>query len=229
SEALLFLFPSSVSSRSAYDLPNCEVREAELRETCSQAEPGNKEVSRIWRLFMSRSRYRIFETEFPYFCTCTIVGWLPVFTRREAVQIVFDSWKYLQQERQFQIFGYVILENHLHLIAKAPDLPDVLHRFKSYTAREIIELLKRRSARVLLSQLKHHKLRHKTDSEYQVWQEGSHPEQIQGDEMMWQKLGYVQNNPVERGYVDDPLHWRYSSARNYARQPGLIDVMTTWM
>ena len=35
--------------------------------------------------------------------------------------------------------------------------------------------------------------------------------------------------PVVRGYVDDPVHWRYSSARNYAGQLGLIDVVTDWM
>jgi hypothetical protein len=34
--------------------------------------------------------------------------------------------------------------------------------------------------------------------------------------MMLQKLEYMHVNPVKRGYVDDPLHWRYSSARNYA-------------
>jgi hypothetical protein len=40
---------------------------------------------------MTRTRYRIGETDYPYFMTCTIVGWLAVFTRPEAVQIVFDS------------------------------------------------------------------------------------------------------------------------------------------
>lgn len=30
---------------------------------------------------MTRSRYRIFETEYPYFLTCMVVGWVPVFTR----------------------------------------------------------------------------------------------------------------------------------------------------
>ena len=72
------------------------------------------------------------------------------------------------------------------------------------------------------------KLRHKTKSEYQVWQEGSQPKLVANDEMMRQKLEYVHNNPVKRGYVDDPLHWRYSSARNYAGQPGLIEVVTDW-
>jgi putative transposase len=172
---------------------------------------------------MTRSRYRIFETEYPYFMTCTIVGWLPVFTRPEAAEIIYDSWRYLQRERNFKLFGYVILENHLHQIASAPDLSDVMQRFKSYTARSIIDLLERRSAEVLLRQLRAHKLPHKTQSEYQVWQEGSHPEQIRSDLMMWQKLEYMHNNPLARGYVDDPLHWRYSSARNYAGMPGLID------
>ncbi len=147
---------------------------------------------------MTRSRYRFFETEYPYFLTCTIVGWLPVFTRTEAVEIVYDSWRFLQQNQDLEIYGYVILENHLHLIGKAADLSTVIKNFKSFTARSLIELLERRSASMLLRQLRAHKLRHKTESEYQVWQEGSHPEQIQSDEMMWQKLEYVHNNPVAR-------------------------------
>lgn len=177
---------------------------------------------------MTRSRYRIFEDECPYFLTWTIVGWLPVFTRQEAVEIVFDSWRYLQREHGFKLFGYVILENHLHLIASAPALEKVIKDSKSFTARQLIDLLERREATVLLKQLQFHKLAHKVESEYQLWQEGSHPEQIQNDSMMWQKLEYIHNNPVERGYVDDPVHWRYSSAKNYAGQPGLIDVITDW-
>ena len=178
---------------------------------------------------MTRTRYRIFETEYPYFMTCTLVGWLPVFTRPEAVQILFDSWRFLQQQRNFKLYGYVVLENHLHLIASAPDLSDVMKSFKMYTARQIIELLERHVATVLLRQLRALKLRHKTESEYQVWQEGSKPKQLGSDEMMLQKLEYLHNNPVKRGYVDDPVHWRYSSARNYAGQPGLVDVVIDWV
>jgi hypothetical protein len=80
----------------------------------------------------------------------------------------------------------------------------------------------------LLQQLKWYKAQHKIDQVYQLWQEGSHPQQILNDDMMRQKLEYIHNNPVERGYVDDPTHWRYSSARNYAGLPGLIEVTTEW-
>lgn len=46
--------------------------------------------------------------------------------------------------------------------------------------------------------------------------------------MMRQKIEYIHNNPVKRGYVDKPTDWRYSSARNYAGMEGLIPVTTKW-
>jgi hypothetical protein len=42
--------------------------------------------------------------------------------------------------------------------------------------------------------------------------------------MFIQKLEYIHNNPVRRGYVDDPAHWRYSSYRNYMGLPSLLEV-----
>lgn len=177
---------------------------------------------------MSRTRYRFDEGPRPHFLTCTVVAWLPVFTRREAVQIVLDSWTFLQGERRFVLLGYVVLENHLHFIAAGDDLSHQVGRFKSYTARRLIDLLETRNAHTLLEILNYYKLRHKVDQDIQFWQEGSHPEAISDDAMMWQKLEYMHNNPLKRGYVDDPLHWRYSSARNYAKQPGLVEVVTEW-
>ena len=69
---------------------------------------------------------------------------------------------------------------------------------------------------------------HKTESDYQVWEEGNHPQLIETESVMRQKLDYIHQNPVKRGYVDRPEHWRYSSARNYAGQPGLIEVERAW-
>ena len=53
---------------------------------------------------MARTRYRIFENEreYPYFMTCTVVGWLPVFTRPQTVDIVLNSWRHLREHNQFQ-------------------------------------------------------------------------------------------------------------------------------
>jgi putative transposase len=95
---------------------------------------------------MTRTRYRIYEDYYPYFLTCTVVGWLPVFTRPETVQIVLDSWHFLQNANRLTIYGYVILENHLHLVASSSDLAKEIGNFKSFTARQIMTTSKRKES-----------------------------------------------------------------------------------
>jgi putative transposase len=179
---------------------------------------------------MTRTRYRFCEaeSEYPCFMTCTIVAWQPVFTRPETFQIIYDSWKHLQREKEFKLLAYVILENHLHLIASAPQLAKAMQAFKGFTAHEIIRTLEEHHADLLLRQFEFFKLKHKTKSQHQVWQESSHPQQLRTEEAMWQKVEYIHMNPLKRGFVNDPVHWQHSSARNYAGQSGLIDVITDW-
>ena len=177
---------------------------------------------------MTRSRYRFLGPDAPYFLTLTVNHWLPVFTRPETVEVLYDGWRYLCEHHAFELYGYVILENHLHLIARSPDLGKDIQRFKSYSAKRIIEVLVAHRAKRLLRMLELFKRRHKTKSTYQVWEEGSHPQRIEDEEVMRQKLEYIHHNPVKRGYVDLPEHWRWSSARNYAGQDGLIELSTAW-
>jgi putative transposase len=120
------------------------------------------------------------------------------------------------------------MENHVHLIAQADSLSAEMSRFKSYTARRIIDLIKEQRNTHILRQLKANKLDHHKDSTYQFWQEGTHPQHIQGRKMMMQKIDYIHDKPVRLGYVDQPVHWRYSSARNYAGMQSLLDVCAVW-
>ena len=131
---------------------------------------------------------------------------------------------YQRANEGLQLFGYVILENHLHFVAQAPRLDKCLSSFKSFTAGRLIELLEVHKAKRLLDRLRLAKQAHKRDREYQFWQEGSHAELICSEPVMRQKLDYMHQNPVQRGYVDLPEHWRYSSARNYLGQAGLIEI-----
>jgi REP element-mobilizing transposase RayT len=176
---------------------------------------------------MGRNRYRILDPAAPHFLTCTVLQWLPLFAQPANAQILLDALFYLQREGGLTLYGYVILENHCHLLGRSSNVGKTISSFKSYTAGAIVKRLSERHSPVL-ELLAFHKARHKTDREHQVWQEGSHPEQIEGEIMMLQKLEYIHNNPVARGYVDDPVHWRYSSARNYAGIRGLIAVTTRW-
>lgn len=173
---------------------------------------------------MGRSRYTITEPGKPHFLTCTVMEWLPVFTRPDTVQILFDSWNYLREHDGLRLYGYVVLENHLHFIAQAAQLDHCVARFKSYTARRIVNYLQVQQVEYLLARLRFAKRLHKADREYQFWQEGCHAELIFSDAVMREKLDYIHNNPVKRGYVDRAEHWRYSSARNYAGLNGLIPI-----
>jgi putative transposase len=177
---------------------------------------------------MTRSRYKVYDNAYPHFLTCTIVDWRPVFTRQDAVQILLDSLNFLQREKRIILFAYVVLENHIHFIASSDALSKEAGDFKSYTARRLLDLLDTVGAKSLLDQSAFRKARHKTDRDHQFLQESSHPQQITSDDMMRQKIDYIHNNPIKRGFVDDPIHWRYSSARNYAGLAALIDVSTDW-
>jgi REP element-mobilizing transposase RayT len=173
---------------------------------------------------MGRSRYVILEPDKPHFLTCTVVEWLPVFTRPDAVQILLDSWSHQRRHDGLRLYGYVILENHLHFVAQAPRLDKCVSSFKSFTAAQLIELLKIRKAERLLGRMRFAKCTYKRDREYQFWQEGFHAEMVISEAVMREKLDYIHQNPVKRGYVDEPGHWRYSSARNDAGRKGLVEV-----
>ena len=173
---------------------------------------------------MGRDRYVITEPDKPHFLTCTVVEWLPVFSRPEVVNILLNSWKYQREHEGLRLYGYVIMENHLHFIAQADQLDRCLASFKSFTGRSIIRSLQEKQHESLLTRLRSAKQPHKSDREYQFWQEGSHAELILSDEMMREKLEYLHANPVKRGYVDRAEQWRYSSARNYAGETGMIEI-----
>jgi putative transposase len=177
---------------------------------------------------MPRSRYRFGDDHFPYFITNTIVAWLPVFSQPEFASVVIESWNFLQKERAIDLMAFVVMENHVHWIGAGPDLAKRVGEFKSFSATSIIKRMQAKGYDTLLQELSFYKARHKLDQDHQLWQEGSHPQQIDSDEMMWQKIEYIHNNPLRRGYIDDPTHWRYSSARAYAGQKSLVEVYRHW-
>jgi putative transposase len=176
---------------------------------------------------MGRSRYKITDPSAPHFLTFTVLHWLPLFTKPDTVNILLDSFRFLQSNG-FKIYAWVILENHLHVVAQSDDLTRDIASFKSFTAKQLLVYLQNNNLRTLLDQFTYYKKVHKTQSLHQVWQEGCHPELIQNIDMLRQKIIYIHENPVKRGYVDLPEHWRYSSARDYVSGNGLLEIYKCW-
>lgn len=71
---------------------------------------------------MARTRYKIYETAYPYFITTNIVEGYPVFSNRLAAEIILEGFSFLQNKRKTVLYAYVIMENHIHLIVQSEKL-----------------------------------------------------------------------------------------------------------
>jgi len=130
----------------------------------------------------------------------------------------------MREERDISIIAYVIMENHLHAIVQGEQLTKKIGSFKSFAARKIIDMMKQDDHTFWLQKIRSMNTALDFKQDFIFWERGFYPKQIIGDDMLYQKIEYIHNNPVRRGYVDKPEDWRYSSARNYAGMEGLISV-----
>ena len=171
-----------------------------------------------------RSRYKFSIEKGLYFVTSTIVEFIPVFTSEKYFQIIINSFEYCRTNKGIKIFAYVIMDNHFHLLISGENLSDKIRSIKRHTAKEIIEHVKRDNKLWLLNQFKFYKKKYKKESNYQVWQEGAHPQIITTVDVAEQKMNYIHYNPVKRGLVKEPQDWKYSSAGNYYYGKGVIEI-----
>jgi putative transposase len=128
------------------------------------------------------------------------------------------------------LYAYVIMDNHVHLIAAADDLSKEIGDFRSFTARQIVDWLQARNAQRVLT-AREGEARPQNGPHVPSLAGGKPPRDDTGrgdDSPESQKVTYIHDNPVKRGYVDEAIHWRYSSARNYAGLPGFIEVTCAW-
>lgn len=166
------------------------------------------------------------------YLTLTTVGWVDIFTRQIYRTILIDSLKYCIDNKGLLVHAYVVMPNHLHLLASTQSpfqLADVLRDFKAHTARTILQYLQNTSyvesrRKWLLHVLNYHAYGRKDQQSYQVWQSGNHPILLYSKKVILQKLQYVHLNPVRAGFVTQPADWLYSSAPFYETGEGLLDV-----
>jgi len=93
---------------------------------------------------MSRN-YKFNNPDGIYFISFATVEWVDVFTRNEYKNILIESLKHCQAEKGLILFAFVIMSNHVHLIAKANEehsLSDVLRDFKKFTSKAIVKAIK---------------------------------------------------------------------------------------
>ncbi len=175
-------------------------------------------------------KYKVNNPNGVYFITCTIIGWVDLFTRPEYKEIIIQSLKYCIKEKGLVVHAYVIMSSHIHLIVSAKDdthLPSIIRDFKTFTSKSLvkeIQVINESRREWMLNKFKFEANRQKRGRQYKLWQDGFHPVELLTPEMVIQKLDYIHQNPVNERVVDESIDYIYSSARQYADEVGELEV-----
>jgi REP element-mobilizing transposase RayT len=127
----------------------------------------------------------------------------------------------------FLLLAYVIMLDHVHLLASRPSTTsDLLRVIKGITARRIIDYLKVHSYESSLGKLRHQERDRKY--RYSLWQTDKNVLPVFSEGMFLEKVNYIHCNPVRAGLVDHADDYRWSSARVWHRrsledEPLLLD------
>jgi putative transposase len=179
---------------------------------------------------MSR-KYKFFDKSELYFITYTVVDWIDVFTRNLYRDILLDSWNYCIKNKGLRIHAWCIMTNHVHMIisSEKEELSHIMRDMKSYTStslrKHITENPKESRKKWMLRLMKRAGNKNSNNKDFQFWQQHNHPLLLDSNFLLEQKLDYIHNNPVKAGFVDEPEDYVYSSARDYAGEKGLIDIV----
>lgn len=147
------------------------------------------------------------------FFTATILEWKPLLKQEKYKFIIIDSLRYLIQKERIHLNGFVLMNNHIHLlwqIREGQTRAAVQRDFMKYTAQQIkLDLVKNHP-----EVLAHFAVQAK-DRKYQIWERNALSVSIWSEPVFYQKLAYIHHNPVRAGLCSLPEDYIYSSAAFY--------------
>jgi len=173
--------------------------------------------------------YQIVNQSAIHYMTFQVVDWVDIFTRQVYRDIVLDSFRYSQKEKGLWLYAYVIMSNHIHLIAASKDgkLSDLVRDIKKFTAAKILKAIETEteSRRDWLLKRFEFAARSKANMKAsQFWTHENHAVEIFSDKFFFQKVDYIHLNPVRAGIVAKAEDYLYSSASNFMDKGGLINI-----
>ncbi|HRT90095.1 MAG TPA: transposase [Bacteroidales bacterium] len=173
--------------------------------------------------------YKIIDQTKLYFVTFRVTGWVDIFTRDSYRNIIIDNLEFCIQNKGLEIYAWVLMSNHLHLLLKSNtgNLSGTIRDFKSYTGKMIInEIINGTESRKewMLKLFLRKSSDDNKHGQYQVWAHNNHAEIIDSDKFIEQKLEYIHMNPVRNGLVVRPEDYRYSSAVDYSGDKGMLTI-----
>ena len=153
---------------------------------------------------MSRLRRPILHLRF-LFVTTNLLRNRPPFRDCE-LDILALTLGGIRERLPFSLCGYCLLRDHVHAIVlphEETTISDVMKRFKLATFQRL------RAAR----------FRSKP-----FWQSRFYDHALRTRSAFDEALDYMHMNPVRKGFVENPLAWKWSSARWLAESTGAIEI-----
>jgi putative transposase len=149
-----------------------------------------------------------------HFVTFTVHQWVDVFTRSIYSGILLESLRYCQDNKGLEVFAWVVMSNHCHLIvrAKNENLPDVIRDFRKFTAKNIFKAIQENPSE---SRKRWLEMTLTFNNQIWFWEKGYHGEEIYSHTFYKSKVDYIHANPVRSGIVEKPEDYLLSSAGDY--------------
>ena len=144
-----------------------------------------------------------------HFLTSSCYHRLPYFQSIHSRTTFESSLEMARKKYNLCVYGYVVMPEHVHMLVNEPEQD---------TLAKAIQSLKQSVARTLAL---------RADTPF--WQARYYDFNVWSERKFKEKLRYIHRNPVERGLVDRPEDWPWSSFRHYMNgEPGLVEIESEW-
>ncbi|MFQ3675256.1 MAG: transposase [Endomicrobiia bacterium] len=169
---------------------------------------------------MKEIKYRklkhYFEKGNIYFVTSVVKDRKKIFTDLKTTRFLLITIAYHKYVLNFLLFGYVIMQEHFHLLLQPCDKYDIsriMKDIKGNFSRKYNEFLNPTpvsSRHLNVGYVKGFKYEY-----FPVWQKEYYESCVRDEKDFVQKLNYIHNNPVKRGLVNSAEEYEFSSYHQY--------------
>ena len=168
-----------------------------------------------------------------YFITFTCLKWIPLFEIANAYDSVYNWFNYLKDIQKCQVFGYVIMPNHVHVIIKTSDESKSINMLvgngKRFIAYDIVNKLKASGNKELLNTLSNavQYNEKKKGKKHHIFRLSFDCKVLESKKNIISVLDYIHHNPVmgKWNLVEAFVNFQHSSATFYEEnESGVFDV-----
>ncbi len=157
---------------------------------------------------MTRGLIRFQQSRDLHFVTFSCYRRLPYLQSEYSKSIFERSLEETRRSYRFDVVGYVVMPEHVHLLVTEPERA---------TLATALKALKQSVARRLIGAHEH------------FWQPRYYDFNVWSSAKRTEKLKYLHRNPVARGLVGRPEDWPWSSYRHYALgEEGVTEIASWW-